>query len=169
MEPPRRPWGACVTHLFGTISASCLLWSTSSTNRRSSNCTACYLHMALIKCLLPFIFAFVNYWRFERKVSVSVRFVPESARWLLSRRTEEAKQLIVQTHCSWLTSHISVLHYPRAWAVILCCWKVFYHYFYLSTCLKKCFLPKTIFVTDCCEWCWEQRRHSSYFKINCID
>ncbi|XP_029309810.1 solute carrier family 22 member 13-like isoform X2 [Cottoperca gobio] len=73
----KRSWGACVTQLFG----------------------------ALGQCILAGVIYFIRDWRLAQLitaaplavVAIYIWFIPESARWLLSRgRTEEAKQLIVK-------------------------------------------------------------------------
>uniref|UniRef100_A0A665XC37 Solute carrier family 22 member 13a n=1 Tax=Echeneis naucrates TaxID=173247 RepID=A0A665XC37_ECHNA len=66
----KRSWGACVTQLFGAVG----------------------------QCLLAGLVYFIRDWRLAHvSVLVPIRFIPESARWLLDRgRTEEAKQLITR-------------------------------------------------------------------------
>ncbi|XP_054452618.1 solute carrier family 22 member 13-like [Anoplopoma fimbria] len=73
--PSKRSWGACVTQLFGAVG----------------------------QCVLAAMIYFIRDWRLAQLITaaplavvvVYIWFIPESARWLLSRgRTEEAKQLI---------------------------------------------------------------------------
>ncbi|XP_033506000.1 solute carrier family 22 member 13 [Epinephelus lanceolatus] len=73
----KRSWGACVTQLCGAVG----------------------------QCVLAGLIYFVRDWRLAQLitaallvvVAVYIWFIPESARWLLSRgRTEEAKQLITK-------------------------------------------------------------------------
>uniref|UniRef100_A0A3Q0RHL9 Solute carrier family 22 member 13a n=1 Tax=Amphilophus citrinellus TaxID=61819 RepID=A0A3Q0RHL9_AMPCI len=65
---PKRSWGACVTQLFSAIG----------------------------QCVLAGMIYGIRHWRLAQLIS-AVPFIPESARWLLSRgRKEEAKQLIVK-------------------------------------------------------------------------
>ncbi|XP_068557544.1 solute carrier family 22 member 13-like [Cebidichthys violaceus] len=75
--PSKRSWGACVTQLFGAVG----------------------------QCVLAGMIYFIRHWRLAQLITASpiavvvfyIWFIPESARWLLSRgRTEEAKQLIVK-------------------------------------------------------------------------
>ncbi|XP_059200690.1 solute carrier family 22 member 13-like [Centropristis striata] len=75
--PSRRSWGACVTQLFGAVGQSGL----------------------------AVMIYYIRDWRLAQLttagllgvVALYIWFIPESARWLLSRgRTEEAKQLITK-------------------------------------------------------------------------
>ncbi|XP_054452033.1 solute carrier family 22 member 13-like [Anoplopoma fimbria] len=75
--PSKRSWGACVAQLFGAVG----------------------------QCVLAGMIYFIRDWRLAQLITaaplavvvVYIWFIPESARWLLSRgRTEEAKQLIVK-------------------------------------------------------------------------
>ncbi|XP_042353349.1 solute carrier family 22 member 13-like [Plectropomus leopardus] len=75
--PSQRSWGACVTQLLGAVG----------------------------QVVLAGLIYFIRDWRLAQLitaallavVAVYIWFIPESARWLLSRRrTEEAKQLIVK-------------------------------------------------------------------------
>uniref|UniRef100_A0A3Q2W5M2 Solute carrier family 22 member 13a n=1 Tax=Haplochromis burtoni TaxID=8153 RepID=A0A3Q2W5M2_HAPBU len=64
----KRSWGACVTQLFSAIG----------------------------ECVLAGMIYGIRNWRLAQLIT-AVPFIPESARWLLSRgRKEEAKQLIVK-------------------------------------------------------------------------
>jgi len=105
--PSKRSWGACVSQLFGAV-GQCVIaamiyfirdW------RLAQLITAAPIAVAVIYiwcALTTFCIAFDHFickWLTIWSVtsSVPVRFIPESARWLLSRgRTEEAKQLIVK-------------------------------------------------------------------------
>uniref|UniRef100_A0A3Q3JS20 Uncharacterized protein n=1 Tax=Monopterus albus TaxID=43700 RepID=A0A3Q3JS20_MONAL len=73
----KRSWGACVTQLFGAVG----------------------------QCVLSGVVYAIRDWRLAQLITAApitvvviyIRFIPESARWLLNRgRTEEAKQLIVK-------------------------------------------------------------------------
>ncbi|XP_068427774.1 solute carrier family 22 member 13-like [Clinocottus analis] len=75
--PSKRSWGACVTQLFGAVG----------------------------QCVIAGVIYIIRDWRLAQLISaapltlvvVYIWFIPESARWLLSRgRTDEAKQLIVK-------------------------------------------------------------------------
>uniref|UniRef100_A0A3Q0RHN8 Solute carrier family 22 member 13a n=1 Tax=Amphilophus citrinellus TaxID=61819 RepID=A0A3Q0RHN8_AMPCI len=74
IKVPVLSWGACVTQLFSAIG----------------------------QCVLAGMIYGIRHWRLAQLISAvpcrfSARFIPESARWLLSRgRKEEAKQLIVK-------------------------------------------------------------------------
>ncbi|KAL7386721.1 hypothetical protein ABVT39_012439 [Epinephelus coioides] len=75
--PSKRSWGTCVTALFGAVG----------------------------QCVLPGVVYVVRDWRLSQLILLAplgvivfyIWFIPESARWLLSRgRTEEAKREIVK-------------------------------------------------------------------------
>ncbi|XP_068557775.1 solute carrier family 22 member 13-like [Cebidichthys violaceus] len=75
--PSKRSWGTCVAQLFGAVG----------------------------QCVLAGVIYGIRHWRLTQLITASpdillviyIWFIPESARWLLSRgRTEEAKQLIVK-------------------------------------------------------------------------
>uniref|UniRef100_A0A8C2ZMI9 Solute carrier family 22 member 13a n=1 Tax=Cyclopterus lumpus TaxID=8103 RepID=A0A8C2ZMI9_CYCLU len=75
--PSKRSWGACVAQLFGAVG----------------------------QCVVAGMIYFIRDWRLAQLITAApiavvviyIWFIPESARWLLSRgRTEEAKQLIVK-------------------------------------------------------------------------
>ncbi|XP_028449847.1 solute carrier family 22 member 13 [Perca flavescens] len=73
----KRSWGSCVTQVFGAVG----------------------------QCVLAGVIYFIRDWRLAQLITVAplavvavyIWFIPESARWLLSKgRTEEAKQLITK-------------------------------------------------------------------------
>lgn len=99
----KRSWGVCVLQLFGAV-GQCILaglvyairdWRLSQLIGASPYAiTAIYMWYTVFVpvCCKPCAILEVNCGSF---FCVSTRFIPESARWLLSRgRTEEAKQLI---------------------------------------------------------------------------
>lgn len=102
----KRSWGVCVIQLFGAV-GQCFLaglvygirnWRLSQLVGASLYAiTAIYIWYTLFGfvCSMFCVILEVSCRSFFFFFLVSTRFIPESARWLLSRgRTEEAKQLI---------------------------------------------------------------------------